>query len=54
LGKLKKVVGDLNLRFSSIESLGELEFVGKHLNIRYTDIPQSELDKVEVVGKIYR
>jgi hypothetical protein len=54
LGKLKKVGGDLALGWSSIESLGELEFVGKGLFIRYTNIPSSELKKVEVVGKIYR
>jgi hypothetical protein len=53
LGKLKKVEGGLSLSYSSIQSLGELEFVGKDLVID-TNIPQSELDNVEVVGKIYR
>jgi len=54
LGKLKKVEGDLNLNFLSIESLGDLEFVGGELYIRGTNIPQSELNNVEVVGDIYR
>ena len=54
LGKLKKVVRDLDLGFSSIESLGELEYVGGNLYIRGANIPQSELDKVNVVGGIFR
>jgi hypothetical protein len=54
LGKLKKVVDRLYLDLSSIESLGELEYVGGNLYIQNTNIPQSELNKVEVVGKIYR
>ena len=54
LGKLKKVGGDLSLSYSSIQSLGELEFVGEDLLIRYTNIPQSEINKVEVIGKIFR
>jgi len=54
LGKLKKVVDRLYLDLSSIESLGELEFVGEDLLIRYTNIPQSELNNVEVGGKIHR
>jgi hypothetical protein len=54
LGNLKKVLGDLNLRFSSIESLGELEFVGNDLYLRGTNIPPSEINKVNVVGEIIR
>jgi len=54
LGKLKKVGGNLILSESSIESLGELEYIGGDLLIYETKIPQSEIDKVNVVGKIYR
>jgi hypothetical protein len=54
LGKLKKVGWFLNLIKSSIESLGELEFVGDDLDATNTKIPQSEINKIEVVGKIYR
>ena len=54
LGKLKKVEDELVLSESSIESLGDLEFVGSNLWIDSTNIPQSELDKVEVIGKIRR
>ena len=54
LGKLKKVGWFLNLIKSSIESLGELEFVGDNLDATNTKIPQSEINKVNVVGKIYR
>jgi hypothetical protein len=54
LGKLKKVEGGLNLNYSSIESLGELEFVGSNLYLQNTNIPPSELDNVEVIGKIFR
>jgi hypothetical protein len=54
LGKLKKVGWFLNLIKSSIESLGELEFVGDDLDATNTKIPQSEINKVNVVGKIYR
>ena len=54
LGNLVGVEGYLYLSYSSIVSLGELEFVGKGLFIRYTNISSSELKKVEVVGKIYR
>jgi hypothetical protein len=54
LGNLKKVVGGLNLTNSSIESLGELEFVGKDLWIDGTNIPPSEIKKVNVVGEIFR
>jgi hypothetical protein len=53
LGKLKRVDGNLNLGNSSIESLGGLEFVGKNLILNMI-IPQSELNKVEVVGEIRR
>jgi glutamine cyclotransferase len=54
LGKLKKVVRGLDLGFSSIESLGELEYVGGDLYVYNTNIPQIELNNVEVAGKIYR
>jgi len=54
LGKLKKVGVDLNLSSSSVKSLGELEFVGEDFFIKNTNIPLSELNKVEVGGKIYR
>jgi rRNA processing protein Gar1 len=54
LGKLKKVVGDLALNYSSVKSLCDLQFVGDDLYIRGTNIPQSELDNVEVVGEIRR
>jgi hypothetical protein len=53
LGKLKRVKYVLSLANLSIESLGELEFVGEDLVID-TNIPQSELNNVEVVGDIYR
>jgi len=54
LGKLKKVGEDLWLDHSSIESLGDLEFVGEDLLIRYTNITQSKLNNVEIVGRIIR
>ena len=54
LGKLKRVEGDLDLSYSPIESLGEVEFVGEILYIRDTNIPPSELNNVNVVGKILR
>jgi len=54
LGKLKKVVKILRLSYSSIESLGELEFIGGNLLLKNINIPPSELNKVEVGGKIYR
>jgi hypothetical protein len=54
LGKLKKVEGELFLEYSSIESLGELEFVGGNLRIINTNIPPSEINKVEVGGRIVR
>jgi hypothetical protein len=54
LGNLVGVEGDLLLGWSSIESLGELEFVGRNLGIINTNIPTSEINNVEVVGKIYR
>jgi hypothetical protein len=53
LGKLKRVEGGLDID-PSLESLGELQFVGDELDAINTKIPQSELDKVEVVGKIFR
>jgi hypothetical protein len=52
LGKLKRIEGTLVLSRSSIESLGDLEYVG--LWIEGANIPQSELNKVEVGGKIFR
>jgi len=52
LGNLKKVEGSLDLIGSSVKSLGELEFVGNRLFIRSTNIPQSELNKIKVVGLI--
>jgi hypothetical protein len=54
LGKLKKVGGYLSLTLSSIQSLGELEFVGEDFFIKNTNIPPSELNNVNVVGKIIR
>jgi hypothetical protein len=54
LGKLKRVEGILFLSNSNIESLGDLQFVGINLYVNETNIPQSEINKVEVVGKIYR
>jgi hypothetical protein len=54
LGKLKRVKNNLYFDESSIESLGELEFVGDNLDATNTKIPQSEINKVNVVGKIYR
>jgi hypothetical protein len=54
LGKLKKVGDFLDLGFSSIESLGELEYVGGDLYVYNTNIPQIELNNVEVGGDIIR
>jgi hypothetical protein len=54
LGKLKRVEGILFLSNSNIVSLGELEFVGSNLWIDDTNIPQSELNNVEVGGEIRR
>ena len=54
LGKLIKVENELNLSGSSIESLGDLEFVGENLCVRETNVPQSEIDKVNVVGSIFK
>jgi hypothetical protein len=55
LGKLKRVTGSLSLGDSSfIKYLGELEFVGKNLYIKDTNILPSELNKVNVVGLIFR
>jgi hypothetical protein len=54
LGKLKKVGGFLDLYDSSIESLGDLQFVGDELDATNTKIPQSEINKVNVVGRIIR
>ena len=53
LGKLKRVEGGLSLWSSSIESLGELEFVGGNLYIYNTNIPPSEINKVNVVGSLF-
>jgi hypothetical protein len=52
LGKLKRVEIGLSLWSSSIESLGELEFVGGNLYIYNTNIPPSEINNVEVGGRI--
>jgi hypothetical protein len=52
LGNLVGVEGDLVLHSSSIESLGDLEFVGGDLWIEGANIQPSELNKVEVVGDI--
>jgi hypothetical protein len=54
LGKLKKVDGNLVLEYSTIVSLGSLEFVGDSLWIEGIKQPPSELDNVEIIGKIYR
>jgi len=54
LEKLKKVDGNLVLEYSTIESLGSLEFVGGDLWIEGIKQPPSKLNKVNVVGKIYR
>ncbi len=54
LGNLVGVEGYLWLYNSSIESLGELEYVGDNLWLENTKIPPSELDNIEVVGNIYR
>jgi hypothetical protein len=53
LGNLVGVEGDLNLTHTSIESLGDLEFVGKNLILNMI-IPPSEINNVEVIGKILR
>jgi hypothetical protein len=52
LGNFKRVEGTLRLTNSPIESLGDLEFVGKNLWVDGTKIPPSELDNIEVVGRI--
>jgi hypothetical protein len=52
LGNFKRVEGTLRLTNSSIESLGDLEFVGKNLWVDGTKITPSELDNIEVVGRI--
>jgi hypothetical protein len=49
LGKLKKVNGDLNLRFTNIKCLGSLNYVGGNLNIRDTEI--TNLSLISKVGK---
>jgi hypothetical protein len=54
LGKLKKVVGNLVLNHSSIQSLGKLEYVGGDLMIQYFYIFPSEINNVNVGGRIYR
>jgi hypothetical protein len=55
LGELTFVNGDLNLfKCQNITTLGKLKKVEGKLFILDTNIPQSELDNVEVVGKIYR
>ena len=52
LGKLKRVENSLFLTKSSVKSMGALKFIGGRLFIIDTNIPYSELDRVEVVGKI--
>jgi hypothetical protein len=52
LGTLVGVEGNLGLYRSSIESLGDLEYVGGRLYIRNTKIHYSELNKANVVDKI--
>jgi len=54
LGNLKKVGFNLYLSDSSIESLGDLEFVGGNIYLIGLSIPQSEINNVEVIGKIRR
>jgi hypothetical protein len=54
LGNLKEVGDFLNLTDSSIESLGKLEYVGDDLLLNGTDISPSEINKVNVVGGIFR
>jgi len=54
LGKVKRVDGDLSLGWSSIEYLGDLQFVGIDLRIYDINLPQSEINNVEVIGKIRR
>jgi hypothetical protein len=54
LGKLKRVGGNLDLNNTTLELLGELQFVGDELDATNTKIPPSELDNVEVIGKIFR
>jgi hypothetical protein len=53
LGKLKRVEGILVLSNSNIESLGDLQFVGINLYVNETNIPPSEINKVEVIGRIF-
>jgi hypothetical protein len=48
LGKLKKVNGDITLRYSNIEGLGDLEYVGGKLSLR--DTPIKNLGKLKYVG----
>jgi hypothetical protein len=52
LGKLKRVENSLFLTKSSVKSMGALKFIGGRLFIIDANIPYSELDRVEVVGKI--
>jgi hypothetical protein len=54
LGNFKRVEGTLRLSRSRIQSLGDLEFIGGNLWVDGTKIPPSELDNVEIIGKIYR
>ena len=54
LGKLKKVGVDLVLNFTQVKSLGDLVEVGGNIYLIGLSIPQSELNKVEVVGEIRR
>jgi hypothetical protein len=54
LGKLQFVMGDLNIGASWIKSLGKLKFVGGMFILTYVNIPMTELDNVEVIGRIYK
>lgn len=49
LGKIKKVTGDVYLRFCTLKSLGKLESVGRTLNLRDTDI--FDLSNITTIGK---
>jgi len=49
LGKLKRVGGSLNLSYSQIEDLGDLEEVGEYLDLRNT--PIKSLRKLKRVGR---
>ena len=52
LSKLKKVGGILNLRGTSIEDLGDLEFVGEHIYLPTSKRGYFNFDKIYIGGKI--